>query len=651
MTTYPTYALDPMIPGPFMHDARYRLLVESITDYAICMLSPSGTVASWNKGAERFTGYKAPEILGSHFSRFYTPENHAAGLPDKALRTALSEGRFENEGWRLRKDGQKFWAHVVVYAIRDSDGTLAGFAMVTRDLTERKHAAESLRNSEQQFRLLVNAVTDYAIYMLDPTGKITSWNVGAARIKGYSADEIIGEHFSCFYTPEDAARGEPERSLDVARRSGSVEKEGWRVRKDGSRFWASVVLHAIRGSTGQLLGFAKVTRDMTERRKAQEELDRAQEALMQSQKMDAIGQLTGGVAHDFNNLLMVILGNLELLRIQERGNPRTSALIGNAVQAVNRGSMLTQRMLAFARRQSLNLAAIDVRRTVADMIDLLQRTLGPSIRVETRFPDESSPVRADLNQFELAVLNLCLNARDAMPNGGTLVIAAREEQVGVQRLGGLSPGRYACVSISDTGIGMDEETLQKAMEPFFTTKGVGQGPGLGLPMVHGLAKQTGGALYLKSKPGVGTTAEMWLPIASQSDGAYNVPSEEEETRNAATCLKIVVVDDDDLVLTSLVFMLEELGHQALGASTADEAIALLRRTPGVDLVLTDYSMPGQNGWQLAQAIKAEWPAIRVVLASGFAELPLKLEVDFPRLIKPIAMSDLEHLFGDAKRSQ
>src|SRR4029450_2250883 len=208
--------------------------------------------------------------------------------------------------------------------------------------------------------------------------------------------------------------------------------------------------------------------------------------------------------------------------------------------------------------------------------------------------------------LELALLNLCLNARDAMPNGGTLVIAAREEQVRAQRPGGLSPGQYVCVSISDTGEGMDDQTLAKAMEPFFTTKGVGKGTGLGLPMVHGLAKQTGGALFLKSEVGTGTTAEMWLPVASQIDGTLNAPSQERDKHQIATPLKIIAVDDDELVLTSLVFMLEELGHEAFGAQTANEAVALLRRTPGVEVVLTDYAMPGKDGWQLAQEIKAEW---------------------------------------------
>src|SRR5580704_12911139 len=246
-------------------DARYRLLVDSITDYAIYMLNPDGVVTSWNAGAERFKGYKASEIIGQNFSRFYTDEDRAAGLPRHGLQTAAAEGRFENEGWRVRKDGTRFWAHVILDPIRHPSGELIGFAKITRDLTERKLAADALRRSEEQFRLLVRGVTDYAIYLLDPTGRVTNWNLGAQRIKGYLPEEIIGEHFSTFYTDEDRANGMPEASLAAAKRDGRFEMEGWRVRKDGTRFWAHVVIDAIPDADGEVLGYAKITRDVTER--------------------------------------------------------------------------------------------------------------------------------------------------------------------------------------------------------------------------------------------------------------------------------------------------------------------------------------------------------------------------------------------------
>jgi len=294
--------------------ARYRILVEAVTDYAIYMLDPGGVVTSWNAGAQRFKGYRADEIIGRHFSEFYTEEDRLAGLPAVVLATAVREGKFEGEGWRVRKDGTRFWAHVVVDPIRNYRGELTGFAKVTRDLTERREAEEALRLSEEQFRLLVQGVTDYAIFMLSPEGIVSNWNAGAQRIKGYAPQEIIGRHFSQFYTEEDRLAGLPQRALETAIRDGRFENEGWRVRKDGTRFWSHVVIDPIRDDNGKLLGFAKITRDATERKQTQESLERAREALFQSQKMDAVGQLTGGVAHDFNNLLMAILGSLELLK-------------------------------------------------------------------------------------------------------------------------------------------------------------------------------------------------------------------------------------------------------------------------------------------------------------------------------------------------
>src|SRR5215472_6478969 len=269
-------------------EARLRLLVDSIGDYAISMLDPEGRVTNWSTGAERSTGYTAAEILGRHFSCFFTDEDRRAGLPDSALRSALEQGRCEKEGWRLRKDGGRFWAHAVIEPVRDENGLLIGFARITRDLTASRLAAEALRKSEQQFRILVQSVTDYAIYMLDPDGHVASWNSGAQRIKGYAPEEIIGEHFSRFYTEEDRAAGMPGRSLDEARRVGRFEREGWRVRKDGSRFVAHVVIDAIRDSNGELIGFAKVTRDITERKLAQQSLEQAQQALFQTQKLESL---------------------------------------------------------------------------------------------------------------------------------------------------------------------------------------------------------------------------------------------------------------------------------------------------------------------------------------------------------------------------
>src|SRR5438270_701444 len=290
----------------------FKLLVQSIVDYAIYMLDPKGYVTSWNVGAERIKGFSADEIVGKHFSTFYTDEDRKAGMPEKVLETARHEGKFQGEGWRVRKDGSRFWASVVVDAIRNEQGELIGFAKITRDMTEQREAQQALLEAERTFRILVQGVTDYAIFMLDPEGRVTNWNAGAQRIKGYSPRDIVGEHFSRFYTPEDLDAGVPAKALETARETGRYEAEGWRVRKDGTRFWASVVIDAIRNEDGELIGFAKITRDMSEKREAQQRLEESREQLFRAQKMEALGQLTGGLAHDFNNLLTAILGASDL---------------------------------------------------------------------------------------------------------------------------------------------------------------------------------------------------------------------------------------------------------------------------------------------------------------------------------------------------
>lgn len=630
-------------------EGRYRLLVESITDYAVYMLDPDGIVTSWNAGAQRFKGYKASEIIGQHFSRFYTPEDRAAGLPERALSTAASEGRFESEGWRVRKDGTHFWTHVIIDPIHDPAGHLIGFAKITRDLTERRAAEIALRRSEEQFRLLVQGVTDYAIFMLDADGHVASWNQGAQRIKGYAPHEIIGEHFSRFYTPEELEGGEPQRGLATAAKEGRFEKEGWRVRKDGSRFWASVVIDAIRDH-GELIGFAKITRDITERKETQQALEEAREALFQAQKLEAIGQLTGGIAHDFNNLLMVVLSSLELLRRRLPAEERLTSLVDNATQAAQRGAALTQRMLAFARRQALDQKPVDLVELVRGMSDLLQHSLGPSIRIEMRFPLALPKVRADGNQLEAALLNLAVNARDAMPDGGSLVISARAEHVSQGQTCDLPAGHYVCFCVQDEGVGMDEETLTRAADPFFTTKGVGKGTGLGLSMVQGLAAQSGGRLVLKSRPGSGTTAEIWLPVAegdAEPEAADAIPTE--ETSAAARELVVLAVDDDALILMNTAAMLEDMGHKVVEASSGEAALQLLRQGQKVDLIITDQAMPGMRGDQLVSAIREEWPNLPIILATGYAELPEGLGMDLPRLGKPFMQQQLEEAVAEATR--
>ena len=619
-------------------DGRYRLLVEAITDYAIYMLDPTGIITSWNPGAQRFKGYAADEIIGQHFSRFYTAEDRATELPARALHTARNEGKFESEGWRVRKDGTRFWAYVVIDPITAPDGELIGFAKITRDLTERKAAEETLRQNQEQFRLLVQGVTDYAIYLLDPDGTVTNWNLGAQRIKGYAPDEIIGRHFSQFYTEEDRAAGLPQLALSTVQREGRFEREGWRVRKDGSRFWAHVVIDPIRRENGDLLGFAKITRDITERREAQETLERTREAFLQSQKMEAIGQLTGGVAHDFNNLLMAVLGSLELMRKRLPDDPKLRSLLDNAMQGAERGAALTKRMLTFARRQELKREPVDIQELVRGMSDLLQRTLGTSVTLETRFPLALPPVLADTNQLELAFLNLAVNARDAMPNGGEIIISARQETVALGEHN-LKPGRYVRLRVNDTGAGMDATTLRRATEPFFTTKQPGKGTGLGLSMVHGLAEQFGGRFALHSKLGEGTIAEVWLPAATVEASPAKVAVPEPKVENPPP-LVVLAVDDDPLVLTNTAAMLEEFGHTCHAVSSAKQALEILESGVAIDLVITDQIMPHMTGLQLARIVRSKGPDVALVLATGYAEIEEDETVSVPRLAKPFTLAEL-----------
>jgi len=503
---------------------------------------------------------------------------------------------------------------------------------------------KELRLHERQFELLVQGVTDYAIYMLDPDGRVSSWNAGAQRIKGYMPSEIIGHHFSRFYTEEDRASNEPGKALSAAASVGRFEKEGWRVRKDGTRFMAHVVIDAIRGDNGELMGFAKITRDITERRLAERTLERAREALFQSQKMDAIGQLTGGIAHDFNNLLMAIIGSVELVRKRLPEDPRITPLLDNAIEGARRGTALTQRMLAFARRQDLKTEAVDVPNLVRGMTDLLQRSLGPHVSIETRFPLVLAGAHGDINQLELAILNLALNARDAMPDGGRIILAAREETV-FDETSPHRPGCYVCIAVTDTGEGMDEATLARATEPFFTTKGVGKGTGLGLAMVHGMAQQLGGSLVLHSRAGAGTTAEIWLPVADKLPVA---PVSARQPQSAKTrSLKILAVDDDALVLMNTTAMLEELGHTVCEAYSGKEAFDIMRDDPAIDLIITDQAMPQMTGVQLAEAIRCTLPHLPIILATGYAELPPGPDLGLVKLSKPFREQDLERVIAEA----
>jgi PAS domain S-box-containing protein len=613
--------------------SRAELLIQSVSEYAIYMLDPTGIVRSWNAGAERLKLYSADEILGQHFSRFYTPEDRDRGKPDQALRTALKEGRFEAEGWRVRADGTQFWANVVIDTIRDASGKHIGFAKITRDLSERREADEALRRSEERFRLLVQGVTDYAIYMLDPTGHVSSWNAGAERFKGYTAEEIIGEHFSRFYPEDDRAAGGPQHALETAEREGRFEAEGWRVRKDGTRFWASVVIDPIHDDEGSLVGFTKITRDLTERKLAQEKLDVAREQFFQAQKMESIGQLTGGVAHDFNNILAAIMGSLSLAQRRMAEGADVSRFLQNAMLAAQRGATLTQRMLTFARKQELRLETIQLDSSLSEMIEMLERTIGMSAKITVNFPPDLHPVRADRAQLELALMNLAVNARDAMPEGGTVELSAENMDE--------AEGRFVRVRVCDQGEGMDAATLARAVEPFFTTKGIGKGTGLGLSMVQGMAEQVGGRFVLSSTPGKGTCADIILPVA---DAPAAEPAEPSPAPKPMRRMSILAVDDDPIVLLNTAAMLADMGHEVLQAPSAAAALAILEERP-VELLLSDYAMPRMNGAELVARARKLQPGLKAVIVSGYADAPEGIALALPRLAKPFSDSDLAEIIA------
>jgi PAS domain S-box-containing protein len=548
-------------------DDPFKLLIQSIVDYAIYMLDPNGCITSWNSGAERIKGFQAGEVVGKHFSLFYTEEDRKAGMPQKVLDTARKEGKFEGEGWRVRKDGSRFWASVVVDRINDDKGKLVGFAKITRDMTDKRAAQQALIEAEQRFRILVEGVTDYAIFMLDPQGRVTNWNAGAQRIKGYKPEEIIGEHFSRFYTANERDAGVPEQALETARETGRWEAEAWRVRKDGSRFWANVVLDAIRDPDGELIGFAKITRDMTEKREAQLRLQESREQLFRSQKIEALGQLTGGLAHDFNNLLTAILGACDLALRNLDNEERLKRMLDGIRSSAQRGAGITKQLLAFARAQQLEVKTIELKTFLPDITTLLRPSVRSNIELLIEISDHVWNVDTDPGALELALLNLAFNARDAMPQGGTLKLSATNQLLKGEPEG--LRGEFVALRISDTGEGMSRETMERVFEPFFTTKAFGEGTGLGLSQVFGFAKQIGGAVTVESESGKGAVFTLYLPA---SNGAI---ADDLKSGGPHALGRVLIVEDDHLVAELAAGMLNELGFEAIITHSAKEALERL----------------------------------------------------------------------------
>jgi PAS domain S-box-containing protein len=616
----------------------FRLLVQGVVDYAICMLDPRGLITTWNAGAERIKGYTASEIIGQHFSEFYTPEDRQAGLPARSLQAARREGKFEADGWRLRKDGTKFLASVVIDPIYEN-GSLVGFAKITRDITERQKAQLDLAESEAKFRMLVSGVTDYALYMLDPVGTVTNWNAGGQRIKGYTADEIVGQNFSRFYTETDRAAGRPQRALGIAKTTGRYEEEGWRVRKDGTFFWASVIIDPIRDDSGKLVGFAKITRDISERREAQQKLEKMQKQLAESQKMDALGQLTGGVAHDFNNLLMIVSGNVQTLKKTVGDDPKAIRALSAIEVATQRGASLTRQLLTFSRRQSVNPETINVAQEIRSLRDVLNSGLGGTVSLAVDIEPSVWPVKVDLTEFETAIINTVVNARDAMPEGGSVTITAKNIEI----VEGEHEGEHVAITIEDTGVGIPQDVVSRVFEPFFTTKPVGKGTGLGLSQVHGFAHQAGGTVSISSELGVGTSITICLPRAALG----NDVNETMMVKPGAGM--VLLVEDNPDVADASAALLEQLGYSVRRAADAEAALDEIERD-GITLVFSDVVMPGKlDGVGLARIIREKHPQLPILLTTGYSGAAHQVRTDFPILRKPYLIHELSQAISNLVR--
>ena len=627
-----------------------QLLIDSVIDYAIYMIGLDGRVASWNSGAARLKGYSAAEIVGQPFAKFFTPEDRATEFPQRALAAAARTGRFESEGWRVRADGSRFWALAVIDAVRDHDGKLIGFAKVTRDMTERRLEQSRLLESERRFRHLVQSVVDYAIFQVDRDGIVATWNRGAERINGYSAEEIIGRHFSVFHTEEDRAANVPALMIATAASAGRFEAEGWRVRKDGTRFWSTSVIDPIRDDTGDIVAFATVTRDITERMETQRALRETQEQLALSQRMEAVGQLSGGIAHDFNNLLMIIMGNLERVKHEAQGigdgGANLQRLVANAMRGAQRAAALTQRLLAFSRRQPLNPKLLDLNKYLSGVVDFLQRSLGETIEIEVSGTPRLWPIEVDVPQLETTLVNLAINARDAMPNGGKLTVEASNQTLDRDYLRTnpeVMAGQYVLICVSDTGFGMTADVTARAFEPFFTTKEIGHGTGLGLSQVYGFLKQSGGHAKIYSEVGHGTTIRLYFPRArGQTD---DVEHDRGVSQGAVDGEIVLVVEDDNDLRWYLIEALRGLNYRAIGAADADAALRILEQPSArIDLMLTDVIMPGMNGRELSRRARELRPGLKALFMSGYSRNAVvhhgRVDVDVQLVQKPVSLQDL-----------
>ncbi|HEY0883724.1 MAG TPA: PAS domain S-box protein [Ramlibacter sp.] len=613
-------------------DGRFQLLVEAVVDYGIFMLDPTGHVVSWNPGAEKLKGYSRDQILGQHFSVFYPPEVVAAGWPQEELRRATERGRFEDEGWRVRKDGTRFWANVVITALRDSGGKLTGFAKITRDLTERREHENALRQSEARFRLLVDSVRDYAIFMLDVNGNVRSWNAGAQALKGYAAEDIIGRHFGAFYTPDDQAAGKPAAVLVSARQHGRTEQEGWRVRNDGSLFWANVVVTAMRDERGELIGFAKVTRDMTDRRRL-EELERSSRMMSQFLAM---------LAHELRNPLAPMRNAVTLMQLE----PTTSPALRSARDILDRQlthvTRLVDDLLDIGRLTTgkIRLQREDV--SVADLVARAVETARPLIEarrhtLSIELPPQPVHVEADPTRLSQIMQNLLVNAAKYTPDGGRVAVKA------------VAADGFVTISVSDNGRGIAHGDLQRIFELFAQgDNGTpnDSGLGVGLTLARSLAEMHGGRLDAESPgPGQGSTFLLRLPLGQH---------QQQPASQAASAFKVLVVDDNRDSADSACAIIRLLGCDAECAYDGASALAAAARWQP-QMVLLDLAMPGLDGYKTLGRLRT-LPAMdhaHVVAMTGYGsqqDRQRTADAGFDgHLTKPVELDALTRLIGSVRQ--
>jgi PAS domain S-box-containing protein len=512
-------------------------------------------------------------------------------------------------------------------------------ATLQYNIAERRKTHAALMESEWRFRMVIQGVTDYAIFMLDTDGQITNWNVGASRIHQYSAGEIVGQHFALFYSEEEQQRGEPARALQVAAYEGKCGAEGWRMRRDKSLFWASTVIEAVRDELGTVTGFVSITRDITEKREAQAALERAQEQLAQSQKMEALGQLTGSIAHDFNNLLMIVSGHAQLLR-RRLLHPKQLQAIDAIHSAANRGESLTRQLLAFSRRQPLNPVVTNLKERVEAVRAMLVGSLRGNVELKCDISSDIWPVEVDIAELELALVNIAVNARDAMPGGGFITLSAQNVSLKKSDSVDQLEGDFVALAMTDTGVGIAPDVLPKIFEPFFTTKALGKGTGLGLAQVYGFSHQSGGTVVATSAVGSGTTITVYLPRKHASVvRTVEGPSTQPVVLGHGT---VLVVEDNVEVADVTASLVEQLGYRTFRAETAADALNCLKRGDKIGLVLSDVVMPGgMNGVALAQEIGNHYPHIPVLLTSGYSDVVQTTQSHFPILRKPFELAALE----------